>query len=362
MNEAERPQENPQYAYAAGHPLPGQNPYYPPSGTYPAPYETPIYNTQPPPEAEPPKKTRRVGTITMGACLVAVGVILILAIFLPAMDVLYIARFAPLVLVLLGAEILIAHIRHRDDKLRYDILSVVLCILLIGFSLFAAAVPVVYQRAVETQRAQRRLAVELEDRSYALFDGMDEAKFWTVDWSVSLNEADDARNLSVEDLKSHQYVHMNLYMDGEFADAEAFAKACQGAAKKLADVAPHITSAYFDSSGRAAYYAGDRHFTLDIEGRRMADYSAADLAKRVHTEYWLEEDGYYVSEWEYQDRLAHPEKYGYDPDEGQILPDEDWAEEDWAEDEPPDEIDPLSATPGALLKNGLVDGEVYPAA
>lgn len=343
MNEPGQPQNSQGYPYAAGHPLP-ENPYYPPSGTYPAPYEQPIYNQGPPPEAEPPKKTRRVGTITMGVCLVAVGIILILAIFLPAMDVLMIARFAPLVLVLLGAEILIAHIRHRDEKLRYDILSVIICILLIGCSLFAAAVPVFYQRGVETQRAQRRLSTELRDKSYAALEDLKDTEFWTLDWYVSLQEEEDAKNLTLDKLDTYQDIHMNLYMDSDFASAEDFAKACYDAAGKLKDVAPHVTSAFFDSGGRSYYYVGDKRFTLGIDGRQLFDLDAEALLPRIHTEYWIEGENYYVSEWEYEDRMAHPENYGYAPDDA-----DDWTDDDM------DPVDLLSVNPadGSMLKNGL---------
>lgn len=101
-------------------------------GTYPAPNAPPI-----PPAA--PVPSRRVGTFTMALCLIATGLVLLLHIFWPGIPLVTIARFAPVVLVLLGTELLVACLRHKQEKLRMDGLSIFLSLVLIFGSLAVAA-------------------------------------------------------------------------------------------------------------------------------------------------------------------------------------------------------------------------------
>lgn len=331
MNETGAPRQQP------GQPYPGaqQEPsYYPPGGTYPGPTAQPVYGSAgavPPPAAEAPVKTRRVGTITMGIALVVLGVVLVLGIFVPQVDYIFLAQLAPIVLVVLGAEILIAHIRHRDEKLRYDFLSIIICILLIGASLFAATVPLVFRNTIDAERTAGRLSAELEDKSYEAFSNKPGLAPWTVYWNVSMNGRDYQKDMGIDDITRSQYVYLNLYMDSEFDSAEAFTKACKDAAGLL-DIAPHLDNAEISSGNYYDHYVGDERYRLDIDGRRLFDLNADELVERVVTEYWVEE-GYYVSEWEYNDRLAHPENYGVYPDDYDSF------------DAPPDEVndtDPLS--------------------
>lgn len=90
----------------------------------------------PPVNAEP--QPRRVGTFTMGIALIASGIVLCVSLFFPQYDVIALCRFAPLFLVLLGVEVLIAGAHNRP--LRYDFLSMVLCAVLIFAAMFATSI------------------------------------------------------------------------------------------------------------------------------------------------------------------------------------------------------------------------------
>ena len=74
---------------------------------------------------------RRVGTITMGIALILTGVLLCITLFVPTLDIIGLFRFAPLLLVLLGVEILVAYARMGSGTIKYDVLSMLLCALLI---------------------------------------------------------------------------------------------------------------------------------------------------------------------------------------------------------------------------------------
>ena len=80
----------------------------------------------------PQQKTRRVGTLTMGLCLIACGVILLLSVFFPAIDLSLVGKLSPGILVFLGIEILFAYFTAGDGaKLKYDFASGFYCFILI---------------------------------------------------------------------------------------------------------------------------------------------------------------------------------------------------------------------------------------
>ncbi len=79
-------------------------------------------------------KTRRVGTTTFGCVLILLGVLLILQLFVPALNYTVILDFWPVTLILLGIEILLANAHSETTKFIYDGWSIVLMFLILGFS------------------------------------------------------------------------------------------------------------------------------------------------------------------------------------------------------------------------------------
>lgn len=81
-------------------------------------------------------KERRVGAITCGIILVLLGVLCLIHIFYPALRYEYILRGWPLILILIGAEILAANVICPEQvKLKYDIPAVVLVFILVIFAI-----------------------------------------------------------------------------------------------------------------------------------------------------------------------------------------------------------------------------------
>ena len=72
---------------------------------------------------------RRVGTFPFGLILVATGLGMLAALFLPQLDLRLLLRLSPLALISLGIEVLLA---ARDGgKLRYDWVGMLLCSLIV---------------------------------------------------------------------------------------------------------------------------------------------------------------------------------------------------------------------------------------
>ena len=89
-------------------------------------------NIPPQPDAAPPKKVRRAGTFTLGLVLVAAGVLLILRTVMPELNLTFATNLAPVVLIALGIEVLI-YAARPDVKLKYDGVSIFLCLLILLF-------------------------------------------------------------------------------------------------------------------------------------------------------------------------------------------------------------------------------------
>lgn len=78
---------------------------------------------------KPPVKVRRVGTFSLGLMLVAIGAIQLAQIFMPNVNVLSVVKYAPMVLIVLGIEVLI-YAARPDVKIKYDGISIFLCIII----------------------------------------------------------------------------------------------------------------------------------------------------------------------------------------------------------------------------------------
>lgn len=102
-------------------------------------------------------RVRRVGTVTFGIVLILTGVLFLAHLFFPAFNYFLIYRFWPVILILLGIEVL-AGCRQKsyevvDEKgnvkeqsrLIYDMPAILLMIVLTGFSMCMALVNWIYE-------------------------------------------------------------------------------------------------------------------------------------------------------------------------------------------------------------------------
>lgn len=79
-------------------------------------------------------KGRPVGTLTTGIVLITFGIIFLLRLMYPSIKYAIIASMWPLVLVILGIEIIISCFRNKEGIIKYDFGGV---FILIALSMFA---------------------------------------------------------------------------------------------------------------------------------------------------------------------------------------------------------------------------------
>ena len=73
------------------------------------------------------KPARRVGTVTVGLTLIAAGCAMLVKLFNPNLELLWLLRFSPCILIGLGIETLVASC--SNSRLRYDWAGILLCFL-----------------------------------------------------------------------------------------------------------------------------------------------------------------------------------------------------------------------------------------
>ena len=80
-------------------------------------------------------KGRRVGTFTTGIVLVIFGILFLLRLIYPSINYLLIASMWPLVLIILGIEIIVAYTINKEDIIKYDFGSIILIIIVSIFAM-----------------------------------------------------------------------------------------------------------------------------------------------------------------------------------------------------------------------------------
>lgn len=247
------------------------------------------------PAQEPPKKVRRVGTVAFALLLIAAGFLLIAQQFLPNFDLLYVFRFAPALLILLGIEVLI-YGTNTKVQMKFDWLAIVgsavtLCI--VGAATLA---PYVWQYMGPANAAAENA---YEHRfTDGLYNAMNDdpalkSRISNLYVSVSLNHYGDTTLQDGDNVYAEACLGNTYY-----ATAEDFAADClriYQAAKK-ADIPVRNYSFYTDTDRSNTA----RGYNLDFLASYAEGLTAADLAKNVHETYYYNGDAYDTLE----DRLA----------------------------------------------------------
>ena len=174
---------------------------------------------------------RRTGTLTLGLALILVGGCILGYCFVPGFNLFAAAKLSPLLLVLMGLEILIGSFL-KGDEYRVNFGSVLLCLILVGCSLCVAALPMFWDYyGPESEQREAQITSELSSTCY------DQLKNSGVtDLDSHLNRYTQAEHLN--ELTAADNLYVNVDLRGEYADAAAFARACQPVLSVLTQAVP----------------------------------------------------------------------------------------------------------------------------
>ncbi|MDM5329220.1 hypothetical protein [Neobacillus sp. CF12] len=141
----------------------------------------------------------RVGTFSMGASLVFLGLFLFLSRFLGFDLVHVMSAWWPILLIVLGIEILLYLFFSRQEKpiLKYDFVSIIFVGLLgmVGI-LFATLSATGIMEKVEEVVAREEVSFELPDFSYKMDDSIKRVVLRTVDYQTTI-EATEEKEVSM---------------------------------------------------------------------------------------------------------------------------------------------------------------------
>ncbi|MBQ8647195.1 MAG: hypothetical protein IJ484_03525, partial [Oscillospiraceae bacterium] len=152
--------------------------------------------------------------------LVLVGGCILAYTFLPGFDLFAVARLAPVLLILLGAEILYGAFRSGDEY-RVNFWSVLMCLFLTGCCLCVALVPMVWDYwGPEADRRSQNLQAQFEQECFDLLGGN------TLTWLGAVIDTEGTHAEHLDALDPACYVYVNATLAGQFEDGDAFASAC----------------------------------------------------------------------------------------------------------------------------------------
>lgn len=256
----------------------------------------------PAPECKPAEKPlRRVGSLTLGACLIAAGVFFLLYFFVPGFDVQLTLKIAPAVaLVLLGCEVLF--FAARPGRWKYDFVSVLVCLVLMAGCFCMAMLPLLWDEVSgENQQTMNRLSTQAIDELYSACkqDAQDiaiqnisgwlylkGAKAETLQQAAALPAGDACLTLTVE-------------LFGPYDSAAAFARDCYTltALAKQCTVPPdslHFTCGGVLSPAESSLNSGSlqstQDYALTLSGAVQLDWTAQQMEQQTETEYLLDEE------------------------------------------------------------------------
>ena len=101
--------------------------------------------------AEQAGPVRRVGSLTLGVCLIASGVLFLCYFFLPGFDWELAMKIAPAAgLILLGCEVL--YFAAKPQRWKYDFLSVLLCLVLMAACFGASCLMMAFDYGLQQEK------------------------------------------------------------------------------------------------------------------------------------------------------------------------------------------------------------------
>ena len=255
------------------------------------------------PGKQPP--LRRVGSFTLGVCLIAAGIFFLLTYFVPGFPTQPVLRIVPAAgLVLLGGEVLF--FAARPGRWKYDFWSVLICLVLMGGCFCLSLLPVVWDElGPERNQASMKLSQQYTADAYAQIRKSDpDAPVKDISGNVYLYTG---AVKTLEDIDGGSgYVTLDVELSGSYGSAEQFAQACRSMTDAVQQCRPQPDTLIFawspdndpeESLGTGTLQQVER-YTLKLVGIAQLDWTADQMAKQTEVQYLLDEENEETAESE----------------------------------------------------------------
>ena len=247
------------------------------------------------PGKQPP--LRRVGSFTLGVCLIAAGIFFLLTYFVPGFPTQPVLRIVPAAgLVMLGGEVLF--FAARPGRWKYDFWSVLICLVLMGGCFGLSLLPVVWDEfGPERNQASMKLSQQYTADAYAQIRKSDpDAPVKDISGNVYLYTG---AVKTLEDIDGGSgYVTLDVELSGSYGSAEQFAQACRrvtDAVQQCSALPDELRIAWApDNDPGQSLTAGTlqrvEQYTLELDGIAQLDWTAEQMAKQTEVQYLLDEE------------------------------------------------------------------------
>ena len=249
------------------------------------------------PQPAKPQPLRRVGSFTLGVCLIAAGIFFLLAYFVPGVDWKLTLKIAPAAgLILLGGEVLF--FAARPGRWKYDFWSVLICLVLMGGCFCLSLLPVVWDElGPERNQASMKLSQQYTTDAYAQIRKSDpDAPVKDISGNVYLYTG---AVKTLEDIDGGSgYVTLDVELSGSYGSAEQFAQACRSMTDAVQQCRPQPDTLIFawspENDPGQSLASGSlqnvEQYTLELEGIAQLDWTADQMAKQTEVQYLLDEE------------------------------------------------------------------------
>ena len=257
------------------------------------------------PQPAKPQPLRRVGSFTLGVCLIAAGIFFLLTYFVPDFPTQPVLRIIPAAgLVMLGGEVLF--FAARPGRWKYDFWSVLICLVLMGGCFGLSLLPVVWDElGPERNQASMKLSQQYTADAYAQIRKSDpDAPVKDISGNVYLYTG---AVKTLEDIDGGSgYVTLDVELSGSYGSAEQFAQDCRSMTDAVQQCRPQPDTLIFawspdndpeESLGTGTLQQVER-YTLELVGIAQLDWTADQMAKQTEVQYLLDEENEETAESE----------------------------------------------------------------
>lgn len=255
------------------------------------------------PGKQPP--LRRVGSFTLGACLIAAGIFFLLTYFVPGFPTQPVLRIVPAAgLVLLGGEVLF--FAARPGRWKYDFWSVLICLVLMGGCFCLSLLPVVWEElGPERNQASMKLGQEYTTEAYdKIKQTAPDVRVKNISGNAYLysSEAKTLRDVNA----GNGYLSLTVELFGDYDSVQAFAQDCRrvtDAVQQCSALPDELRIAWApDNDPGQSLAAGTlqrvEQYTLELDGIAQLDWTADQMAKQTEVQYLLDEENEEMAESE----------------------------------------------------------------
>lgn len=240
---------------------------------------------------------RRVGSLTLGACLIAAGIFFLCYYFVPGFDWQLVVRIAPAAaLVLLGCEVLF--FAARPGRWKYDFVSVLVCLVLIACCFGLSLLPAVWDEIDPARRQnEMKLSKAYTTQVYeALRKENPDLRLRDVYTNLYLYSNDVNALQEMQPGDGHLSLTVMLY--GPYDSTGAFAQDCRSVAGtvRAGTLQPDELRIVWspDNDPGQSLDSGTlqrvEQYTLELDGTVQLDWTADEMERQVEVQYLLDEE------------------------------------------------------------------------